>query len=54
MKHGTPKILSVEFNTKKKAEDCFKKLKERAVDIFHVEYMGKRISGYTVHYKKTS
>lgn len=43
-------ILSVEFNTKEKAESCLKSLGTRGIDVMAIMYKGKRIGGFIVHY----
>lgn len=43
-------ILSVEFNTREKAEKCLKSLGTRGIDIMTVIYKGKQLGGFIVHY----
>lgn len=43
-------ILSVEFNTKEKAERCLKSLGTRGIDVMTIMYGGRQISGFIVHY----
>ena len=42
-------LCDVKFNTKEKANRCFKLLGDRAIDIFTIEYKGNAY-GYWVHY----
>ena len=43
-------ILSVEFNTKEKAERCLKSLGVRGIGLWTFMYKGKQLGGFTVHY----
>lgn len=43
-------ILSVEFNTREKAERCLKSLGTRGIDIMTIMYAGKQVGGFIVHY----
>lgn len=43
-------ILSVEYNTREKAERCLQSLGKRGIDIMTINYGGKQISGFIVHY----
>ena len=43
-------ILSVEFNTKEKAERCLKSLGVRGIDVMTIMYGRKQIGGFIVHY----
>jgi hypothetical protein len=42
-------ICDVKFNTKEKANRCFKLLRDRAIDIFTITYK-ENVDGYWVHY----
>lgn len=43
-------ILSVEFNTREKADKCLKLLGTRGINIMRIMYKGKQIGGFIVHY----
>lgn len=45
-------ILSVEFNTREKADRCLKSLGTRGIDVMTIWYNGKQIGGFIVHYFK--
>ena len=47
---GGKMILSVEFNTREKAEMCLKSLGTRGIDIMTIMYKGKQIGGFIVNY----
>ena len=45
-------ILSVEFNTREKAERCLESLGTRGIDVMTIMYKGKQIGRFIVHYFK--